>query len=207
MSLTVLRAARSYSDAEATRQASFGQLPEVVPDFSCLKDITFEGGFAHILVDPRHQPRTFDVPVAYVLKTFEAFGGNLLLNSRERRGVDARAYVRGDIGESHTYINRVIMDAPPGFVVREAGTNFRSHLPEDLIVKEAPLRDGPNKHVTGRWDFIAAILDAYERAEDGVRSLITRQGLEDLLSGLLVLADGRAAERQAAIMASKGAAV
>lgn len=195
--LAALRAARSYSDAEATRQASFGLLPEVIPDFSGLPSIIFRDGVADLLIDPRHQPRTFDVPVALVLKAFEAFGGNLLLNSRKRRGGNARAYVRGDIGETHIYINRVIKDAAPGFVVREAGNNFRSHLPEDLVVREAPLRDGPNKHISGRSDFIAAILEAYDKTAAEAKALITRDDLETLLSGLLVLADGRALERQA----------
>lgn len=193
--LAALRAARAYSVAEATRLASFGQLPEVIPDFSGLPAITFREGHAHLLIDPRHQPRTFDVPVAFVLKLFEAFGGNLLLNSRERRGGNARAYVRADIGESHTYVNRVIMDVSPGLVVREVGNNFRSHLPEDLVVRDAPLRDGPTKHVNGRPEFVAALLDAYDRADFSTHNLIPRDDLEQLLLGLLALADARASER------------
>lgn len=194
----VLRAAQHYAELEARRMASFGQLPQVVPDFSGLKNIALRDGLAHLLIDPRHQPRIFDVPMAYFLKIAEALGGNLLLNSRERRGKEARAYVRLDFGQVGTYVNRVITDAPIGRVVREAGTNFRSHLPEHLHVEEAPLRDGPGKHINGRWDAIEAILTAYDRAGSEAHVTITHQGLEDLLSGLLVLADARASERRMA---------
>lgn len=200
----VLRAAQPYAAAETFRLASSGYAatpaPEVAPDFSGLKDITFQGGFAHLRIDPRHQPRIFDVPVAFAFKIAEALGGNLLLNCRERRGGNAREYVRADIGETHVYVNRVIMDAQPGLVVREAGMNFRSHLPENLVVREAPLRDGPNKHITGRGDFIEAVLAAYDKASTEAQALITRTALEDLLYGLLVLADGRAIERQVMTM-------
>lgn len=192
---TALRAARSYVAAESSRQASFGTLPEVLPDFTPFSGITFRDGLAHLLIDPRHQPRTFDPAIAFALKLFEEFGGNLLINCREKRGVYARAYVRADIGSTHIYVNRAIMDAPPGFVVRETGANFRSHLPEHLVVREAPLRDGPNKHISGRADFIEAILTAYDKSDAPTLALISRQDLEDLLVNLFVLADWRAFER------------
>lgn len=193
----VLRAAQHYAKGEAQRLAETGPTTETIPDFSALANTTFSGGFAHLLIDPRNQPRIFDVPLAYFLKVAEALGGNLLLNSRQARSPKAmgRLYVRLDIGPTHVYVNRIVKDAQIGEVVRERGTNFRSHLPEDLSIREAPLKDGPGKHITGRQDAIGAILAAYERADDHTRSATPRDALESLLNTLLALADARASER------------
>lgn len=198
MNPTVLHAARSYSDAEATRLASHGHLPEVTPDFSPFEDMTFESGFALLRIDPRNKPRIVDVPIGFVIKLAEGFGARLLFNSRTRRDhPQARYYGCLDFPSGlRAYLNRIIKDAQPGFVVRERGSNFRSHLPEDLVVVDAPLRDGPTKHVNGRLDAVEATLHAYDQADAATQAFITRTDLEALLHGLLALADARASERE-----------
>jgi hypothetical protein len=198
----VLHAAQLYAASEAFRLASLtpatSNRPETVPDFSSFEDLEFTHGAAHFRIDTRNNPRVFDPAIAFFLKIAVALGGNVLLNSRRARTPEFvdRLYVRVDVGGAFVYVNRIIMDAQPGEVVRERGTNFRSHLPENLIVREAPLRDGPRKHVTGRLDAVEAILRAYDQTVDAALSPITRVDLETLLTGLLMVADGRAAERR-----------
>lgn len=195
----VLRAAQHYLQAETRRLTLPAHRAETVPDFSALQGVTHNDGAEHLAIDPRHQPRAFDPAVAYFLKISEALGSNLLLNCRRARqpGAMGRLYVRMDSGETHVYVNRIIMDAQPGEVVRERGTNFRSHLPEDLRVDEAPLRDGPGKHIAGRQDAIDAILRLHDAAPEEARAAISRANLERLFRDLINLADQRASDREA----------
>ncbi len=193
----VLRAAQPYADAETLRLTAPGPTTDTLPDFSGLPNITYRDGVAHLLIDPKHQARKFDVPMAFVLKIGEALGGNLLLTNRLSRKVGApgRDYVRLDFGQRGIYANRIVKNPPIGVVVRETGDDFRSHLPEHLTLREAPLRDGPSKHVNGRADAVEAILAAYDKADAATQATISRHGLQALLEALLAIADARAAER------------
>lgn len=201
-----VRAAQTYSDAESTRQASLGTLPHVTPEFTIFKDVILNSdGTAKVLIEQGHGERIFDAPVVLFFELAIVLGSRLRLNSRgpdKAAGKDnlyPRLDIPGALGERplNMQVNRIVADPEMGRRVRENPTDHRNHLREGLRTDENPIEYGPGKARTTRWDAIWAILEAYDRASMEDQSVITRTALEDLLSGLLVLADGRAAERQA----------
>jgi len=207
-----VRAAQRYSDAEASRQASFGQLPEVIPEFTVFKNATLDSGTAPVSIELGHKPRRFDVPVVIFFELAVALGSRLRLNSRGPDKASGRdnLYPRLDIPRSrgerplNMQVNRIIADPAVGKRVRENASDHRNHLREGLRTDENPLEYGPGKAHTRRWDAIAALLVAYDRADETTRSAIGRNNLEHLLSGLLALADSASAER--AMKVARGSA-
>lgn len=201
---TVL-AAQRYSDAETARQASFGLLPQVVPEFTVLEAVTLNrDGTANVLIEQGHGERLFDAPVVLFFELAIAIGSRLRLNSRgpDKAAGKDNLYPRLDIpgtpgqGSFNMQVNRIVADPAIGRRVRQNTADHRNHLREGLRTDENPLEYGPGKARTTRWDAIEAILEAYDRTNEATRSVIARAALEGLLSGLLALADGRATERQ-----------
>lgn len=197
--------AQSYSDLEATRQASFGQLPQVFPEFTVFKDpIINPDGTVELLIEQGFGRHRFDAPVAFVFELGMALDiARLRLNSRGNSKADGieNVYVRYDIWRGRGMLplnmqaNRIVADAPIGRRVRDNPADYHNHLRECLVTDENPVEYGPGKARTTRWDAIEAMLEGYEASGHPARSGIPRGDLEHLLSGLLVLADGRATER------------
>jgi hypothetical protein len=201
-----LRAAQEYYREESKRQASFGLLPPVIPEFTLFNDVTINhDGTVMLLIEQGFGRHCFDVPVAYVFEIAMALGfGRLRINSRGKSKAEgtASAYVRCDIWRGRGKLslnmqaNRMIADVPVGRRVRDNPTDYHNHLRECLITDENPVEYGPGKAWTTRRDAIEAMLEGFDASSATVRSAIGRSDLEHLLSGLLALADQRSAERQ-----------
>lgn len=198
--------ARSYSDAESTRQASFGLLPQVIPEFTLFKGVTFNAdGSAQILIEQGHATRRIDPPVVFFCEIAMWLGARFRLNSRgpNKAAGEDNVYPRLDIpggglrARLNMQLNRIVADPGPGQTVRENPNDHRNHLKEGLRIEAARTEYGSGKSRYTRWDVIEAILGAFDRAIPATIPFITRDELRDLLTGLLILADGRATERQA----------
>lgn len=199
---TVLNA-QEYADAETTSLASFGTIPPTTPKFTTFKAATINpDGTAAISIEPGHGDRLFDAGVVFFFElAIELGAARLRLNSRGPNKAAGRdnIYPRLDISgrlRLNMQVSRLVADPSPGRRVRENPTDHRNYLREGLRSDENPMAYGPGKARTTRWDAIEAILEAYDRAPEESRAAITRTSLERLLTGLLVLADARASERQ-----------
>ena len=200
---TVL-SAREYADAETTSQASFGHLPPAIAKLTIFKAaIINPDGTIFIPIEPGHGDRLFDAGVVLFFELAIALGSaRLRLNSRgpNKAAGNDNIYPRLDIRGKrrlNMQASRIVADPPPGRRVRENPYDHRNYLREGLRMDESPAEHGRHKSRTTRWVAIEAILEAYDQTPELTREIIGRTDLENLLASLLVLADGRALERQA----------